>query len=348
MRVALVVPVARARGADTAAQLERMWPCVEHARALARQGADVTLFVDGPRSGIEPLGDGARVRTVGLFAARVERLVLTAAATRPDILHLFHLRATPALLAACTVGRTVAAEYNGGPPWRRGSALIRTATRRLAVAFFTAPEIAAPFEEAGLAAPVATLPEVSSRRTSADRERARLRLGYEGEGLRLLVVGRRTREKGAACVIEAFAEITREVPDARLTWASWGGEVGDVSDPRIVVERVDDPQRMADLYAASDVMIHASHREICGTAFMEALQSGCPIAASDIPAFRANAIEGAVTLCPVDDAAAFARAALDLAARADARRRAREGFEAELSFDAIARRRLAVFERLLA
>lgn len=347
MRVAFVVPVPRDADADRAAHLERTWPCVEHARALARQGAHVTLFVDGPASGEEALGDGARVRFVRLVAGRPERLVLAAARSRPDVLHLFHLRATAALLAACaTRGCVVTAEYNGGPPWRRGNAVVRFATRGLDAAFFSARALAEPYVRAGLSAPVFALPQATSRRRTADRAAARTRLGYEGDALRLLVVARRTVDKGALCVVDAFRAITRTHPDARLEWASWGGDAGDVSDPRIRVSRIDDASKMADLYAASDVMLHPSHREIGGTSFMEALQSGCPVAASDIPTFRANAIEGAVELCPVDDAEAFARAALALFHRPDARTRAREGFAAHLSFDAIARRRLEVFERL--
>ena len=119
-----------------------------------------------------------------------------------------------------------------------------------------------------------------------------------------------------------------------------------VTDDRIHFERTDDRSRMADLYAAADVLLHTSRREICGASFSEALQAGCPIAASDIPAFRENAAPEAVALCPPGDARAFADAALRLVDRPDLREAARRHFESKLSFDAIARRRRALFATL--
>lgn len=349
----MIIPAPRAADATEEALLDRTWPTVEHARALGRLGVEVTLILDGPRRREVTLGD-ATARFVPAAGPSMHSLVLAAVRTNPDILHLFNLRNTSAALATAAFGGKIVAEYNGGTPtdrpWLRR--MSTTVSSRWAAIVFTAAEIAGPFYEAralSVRPALAELPEISSRLPyESNRDRAREVIGMSGDPL-VLVVGRREAPKDPHVSLDAFLRIAEARPGARLLWASWHGDAEQdriARDDRIRVERFDDPSSMSAAYAAADVMLHPSRREICGTSYVEALQNGCPIAASDIPAFRRNAVDGAVRLCPVGDANAFASAALELAADSGARDIARAHFDDQLSFDAIAKRRLALYRSL--
>ncbi len=356
-RVALVVPVpAPSRGPDdTASLLERTWPSVEHGRALAGLGVEVELFLAGPGFEDAPLAPGFTLR---IRPVPPTGLVDAAEARRPDLLHLFHLRGLPALLRAAAGSTPCVAEYNGGVPpdgvlKRR---LMRAATARLAGVMFTARAQAEGFRRAGAldpSTPVLELPELSSRLVPPSRAEARAALGL-GAGPVVVIVARVEAPKDPLCALRAFARIAERRPEARLEWAHRGGRDLDAvqslvaADPRLrgrVRLRADAPRdTIAQLWAAADLSIHASHREVCGTAFLEALGAGVPVAASDIPPFRAVAAGPAgpegVAFAPIGDDEALAAAGLGLLADPSAGPRARAHFERRLSFPALARRRL--------
>lgn len=356
-RVALVVPVpAPRRGPDDAASLlERTWPSVAHARALADLGVEVELFLAGPGYDDVVLAPGLALR---LRPVPPSGLVDAAEARRPELLHLFHLRGLPALLRAAAGPTPCVAEYNGGvpPEGRVKRRLMRAASSRLCGVMFTARAQAEPFHRAGAldpCTPVLELPELSSRLVHPSRAEARAALGLVGAPV-VVIVARVEAPKDPHCALRAFARIVERRPEARLEWAHRGGRDLDAvrarvaADPRLrgrVRLRADAPRDVIEqLWAAADLSIHASHREVCGTAFLEALGAGVPVAASDIPPFRAVATGPAgpegVAFAPIGDDEALAAAGLRLLDDPGAGARARAHFERRLSFEALARRRL--------
>jgi glycosyltransferase involved in cell wall biosynthesis len=93
-----------------------------------------------------------------------------------------------------------------------------------------------------------------------------------------------------------------------------------------------------------------SHHESAGYALIEALACGATPIVSDIPSFRRLTGGGSIgALAPVGDAAAFARALVDLAARPRAvlRRQAVEHFARDLPFDAVGARLLEIYAALV-
>lgn len=283
-------------------------------------------------------------------------LLQAAKALDPDVVHVFHILDVKTLLCAVAMFGRVFGEYNTGfPPASRPRALaLQQASRRAAGLFFTARAQVDEFIETGAIhhdAVIHEVPEISSllRPTTRADARRRLQLGDETT---VLVVARAAEGKDPRCAVRAFDRIRQRRPDARLLWACIERgplhrdleRVLEAEHPRrhrLIVGA--DPTEMADLYAAADVMLHPSHREACGTAFVEALQSGLRVVGSNIPPFAALARGNAARLAPVGDDEAFARAALDIMADAGAGARARRRFATALSFDRIAERKLAAY-----
>ena len=349
MRIALLVPVPARPGPVDLRAIHRHNSA--QARALARLGAEVHLFVDAPFAALER-DEGVYLHFVlgRIRAIPGAHLIASALSIRPDVLHQFHLLDVRTLALTSLAPTRAFAEYNTGPvPDRLARlAVMRAATRRLSGVFFTACEMASPFVAAGALAretPVIAVPEISSLVSSADRDDSKRALGLE-RALVILVVARAAEVKDPFTSLAAFDRIRAARPDAELIWAAI--EEGPLhrevslrvarSGGRMLVRT-----EMAPLYAAADVMLHTSRREACGTAFVEALSAGVPIAGSDIPPFRALSRGGAAKLCPVGDADAFARAALELAADEEARARARARYERALTFDAIAERKMRAY-----
>jgi glycosyltransferase involved in cell wall biosynthesis len=349
LRIALIVPVSsRERDRDRLRWIHRH--NLAQARALARLGAEVHLFVDAPFAAVEH-DDGIRLHFVRRRVPAIPGAHLVAAALllRPQVLHQFHLLDVRTLALSSLAPVRTFAEYNTGPVPHTSArrAVMRAATRRLTGVFFTAVEMAAPFVSLGAispAAPIVAVPEISSLVPAADREGSRRALGVRG--LLVLVVARAAEVKDPFTALEAFDRIKMRRPDATLIWAAI--EEGPLHrEVRMRVEKSGGRMllraEIAPLYAAADVMLHTSRREACGAAFVEALGAGVPIAGSDIPPFRALALGGAARLCPLGDPGAFAEAALELAADPEARRRARARFENALTFDAIAERKMRAY-----
>jgi glycosyltransferase involved in cell wall biosynthesis len=333
---------------------------VAQAAALAATGAEVDLFLDAPFS--RELRPAAGL-TIHLVASGAKRSVLVqrALSTQPDVLHLFHLLdlRTLALLAAARV--RAFGEYNGGMvPRGLRRIVLRAASRTVEGVFFTARPMAQPFVEQGaLSERVAIheVPEVSVIEPEVrERHAARARLNISQQALTVAVVGRASPEKDPLCALEAFRAILAQRADSRLLWAIQSGPLEDsihraVASDRALSDTValrrDVPSAdMPDVYAAADVMIHASHREVCGHALVEALAAGLPVVASDIAPHRALLRHDAGRLCPVGDPLSFGHTALTLATDSGARERARQRFASALSYPAIAQRKRQLYERL--
>jgi glycosyltransferase involved in cell wall biosynthesis len=96
---------------------------------------------------------------------------------------------------------------------------------------------------------------------------------------------------------------------------------------------------MESIYSSADFLLQASLREWSGLAIMEALSCGCIPVVSDIPSFRVLTANGRFgRLFPIGDDSAMANAVLECAEsdRARLASEARDFFERELSFEALA------------
>ncbi len=171
-------------------------------------------------------------------------------------------------------------------------------------------------------------------------------------------VGRLSAEKGLDTLIAAWPAVLDQVPRARLTLVGEGSErprleamilalglsdavtlPGPSPDPSITLRR-------------STLFVLPSREEGMSIALLEAMALGIPSVASDIPGNRALVESGTHgRLTPPDDPPALTRAIvahhLDPDAEAMARA-ARTRVEAEYSIQAVARRHLALFDRLIA
>jgi glycosyltransferase involved in cell wall biosynthesis len=108
--------------------------------------------------------------------------------------------------------------------------------------------------------------------------------------------------------------------------------------------------RMPDFYSAADLFVVGSHHEGSGYSLMEACACGAVPVVTDIPTFRlltGGAIAGA--LWTVGDGATFARALVDVSQRDLETERARlaDYFERELSWSAVGRRALEIYDDVL-
>ena len=350
MKIALVVPVAAGSDDDRAALLARHATSVAHAEALARAGATVHLVVHGSVDAVSALADGATLHAVSRWL-RGAGLVAYAEALQPDVLHLFHLLAVPAATRAALAPARVFAEYNGGGPPRRRLVrwLLKDATENFDGLLFTAEGNAAALLDAGALSPRTTIyevPEVSAHLPVAERR-------TDPDRRSVLIVSRFHPDKDPECALEVLREVARRNPAVRFVWAALDAAGGAAlmqaaaADPllsaRLRFEIAAPRSAMPQLYAAADVLLHTSRREVCGYAFVEALAAGVPVAASAIPPFSAMAVDRAVRLCEVGAPAAFADAVIDLLADPAASSVATRHFAEALSFDAIAARRLAVY-----
>jgi len=344
LRIAAVVPVRAAPDADLDALRRVHRTSLNHVAAWSRAGAEAHLLVHGPRAATVTI-DGATLHVLPKWR-RGAALIGAAEALRPDVLHLFHLLAWRVAAAAAVSGVRVFAEYNGGAPPRSRIArwLLADATDAFAGLFFTAAANAEPLLDAGALSPrtpIFEVPEVASDLPIAERRGRKM----------VLVVSRFHADKDPDCAADALERIASRRPDLKLVWASLDDRgsqaflrrLPDGLRRRLELRFALTPAEMAELYANAAVLLHTSLREVCGYAFVEALAAGVPIAASDIPPFRAMGTTSAVSLCKPGDAGAFAAAALRLIEDRCAGDVARAHYAAELSYDANARRRVAVY-----
>lgn len=151
----------------------------------------------------------------------------------------------------------------------------------------------------------------------------------EGDALTLGMVARLDPIKDHACAIRALAAVRRSLPGATLQL------VGDgllLQPLRALTESLGLGDAVRFLGARDDVYAHLQRwdlmlfasgpREGLGNAVIEAMACGLPVVASDLPPLREIAGEScAARWAPAGDAAALARAVVELAADLPARRR---------------------------
>ena len=172
-------------------------------------------------------------------------------------------------------------------------------------------------------------------------------------------VGRLAREKGLDTLIAAWPAVLADRPEARLTLIGDGPERARLEAQVAALGlggRVALPGATTDAAARLrefDLFILPSREEGMSIALLEAMALGMPLVASDIPGNRRLVIDGEHgRLAPADDPRALARAVLDR--WSDAERSiamaaaARESIDRSYSIDAVARRHIELFERLIA
>lgn len=190
------------------------------------------------------------------------------------------------------------------------------------------------------------------------------------EPRRLLFVGRFDRGKGADILLEAFAQVLREEPDARLTMAGRDHGIADSSGKRVnatdyIARRFPDPEKrrriewlgprtpeeLIELRRRSFCCVLASRYESFSMVTLEAMASGCPIVAPDvggIPELLRHEHSG--LLFPPGDADELAGALMRLmrspAMAADLGARAMGDANTRHSPTAIARRTLSFYREI--
>jgi phosphatidylinositol alpha-mannosyltransferase len=137
----------------------------------------------------------------------------------------------------------------------------------------------------------------------------------------LLFVGRLEQRKGLPTLLDAYAEVRRRRRDVRLVVVGdgamrWGYEryVESEGIPDVSFLGHVEPALLPRCYSSADLFCTpALGGESFGIVLLEAMSSGVPVLASDIPGFRQVVSSGRDgMLLPRDDSEAWARAILDL------------------------------------
>jgi glycosyltransferase involved in cell wall biosynthesis len=128
----------------------------------------------------------------------------------------------------------------------------------------------------------------------------------------ILFVGRQWERKGGPVVIEAFREVRKVVPSARLRIVGCTPEVGDEPGVEVLGRIQKDvsggEDRLADLYQTSDVFCMPSRFEPFGIVFVEAMLHGLPCIGTSRFAMPEIIEEGGTGwLIAEDDATALGR-----------------------------------------
>jgi glycosyltransferase involved in cell wall biosynthesis len=292
------------------------------------------------------------------------RIAEAVARLQPDVIHVSGLcfpHHINALHAALPDTPLLVRDHASAVPnlWHRQT--WKQALRHAAGFAFTAPAQAVPFVRSGVisaGAPIFAVPESSSHFTPGDAAHARSVLGVAGDPC-IAWVGRLNANKDPITVLHGFAQATAALPQAQL-WMCYGDAP---LLPRVRAMIRQDPalrgrvhllgalphERVELLLRTADFYVACSYNESTGFALIEALACGATPIVTDIPAFRAVLADGAYgELIPVGDAFALGRALVERASsRSSQQRLANRGyFEAELSFAALGRRLVSVYDQL--
>lgn len=134
----------------------------------------------------------------------------------------------------------------------------------------------------------------------------------------VLAIGRLIEQKDHATLLDAFARVHDEHPDARLAILGWG-RLEDATKEHARALGLDDvvlvPGRVepAAWLARADVFAHTSRWEGFGIVLLEAMLAGLPVVATRVSAIPEIVVDGTTgVLVPVGDFAAVAAALSDL------------------------------------
>ncbi|MFJ9952492.1 glycosyltransferase [Kitasatospora sp. NPDC091207] len=148
----------------------------------------------------------------------------------------------------------------------------------------------------------------------AERRAARIALGLDLDAPLAVCVGRLSRQKGQDVLLDAWPEVLRLVPQARLALVGTGPEearlaaaVRESAEPSRVrlAGEVADPRPWL---AAADLVVLPSRWEGMALAPLEAMAAGRPVLLTDVPGAREclPPAERKIAVVPPEDAAALA------------------------------------------
>jgi glycosyltransferase involved in cell wall biosynthesis len=144
----------------------------------------------------------------------------------------------------------------------------------------------------------------------ASRASIRSELGLDPAATVFLNVGRHEFQKGHRFLLEAMASVVREVPDAvLLILGREGNETSDIldliskHDLKAQVRVMGDRRDVNRILRAADVFVFPSLYEGFGGALIEAMATGLPVVASDLPPVREVLGDIGVLVPPADPAA---------------------------------------------
>jgi glycosyltransferase involved in cell wall biosynthesis len=183
-------------------------------------------------------------------------------------------------------------------------------------------------------------------RTGRTASEARERFGVRG-GPVLLFLGRFAEEKGLPVLVDAFAAVRRRFPRAILLMAGAREVPGEtvlerlrpmLEDPEsgLLAPGIVPPAEVGDLFAIADVLVLPSINatESFGLVQIEAMLSGVPSVASDLPGVRQPVrLTGMGEIAPIGDPAGLARSILRVLEHPERYRRPREEIRALFSTD---------------
>jgi glycosyltransferase involved in cell wall biosynthesis len=346
--------------------LERYFTLSGWGEALHTAGAGAVLTVQRfhrsariARNGVDYIFTSAG----GLGLARM------VAAVRPDIAHVNGLifpgrtwllrRAVPATTAIVVQNHSDGGAV-GRAPWLR---LLGRASRGAADGYlFAAAEHADAWRKAGFIAPYQRVDQVMVASTTLRpiaRAAAREATGTSGSPA-VLWVGRLNANKDPLTVLDGFERSLAHLPDAMLTMIYSTEELLAQVQLRVASApalrarvRLVGPvphERIAMYFSAADLFVVGSHHEGSGYALMEACACGAVPVVTDIPTFRLLTGGAAGALWPAGNAAVFASALADVGARDLQIERARlaDHFSRVLSWEAVGRRALEIYEDVVA
>ncbi|HMH50159.1 MAG TPA: glycosyltransferase [Candidatus Acidoferrum sp.] len=335
--------------------------------------SEFRLSIAAPRPLLDALAPdlaGVRLDTLDveaesfLHVGRLRRLAAFMRRIRPDVVnpHLFRTTAVAAPLArAIGIGRVVET-YHGREAWRqgalRGRFLVDRTIARLVTRVIAVSRGAADFLIHGKGYPAHKVVVVPNGRDltrftpGAHREAVRKELGLDRDAPVVGVVGRLETQKGHVYLLDAWPEVVRAHPDARLLVVGEGSlhealrrqaRDAHVADSVIFTGFRSDVPRILD---ASDVLALPSLHEGMPLTVIEAAAAGRPVVATAVDGTPEVVRDGETGyLVPPADPAALSRALLavlgdpDAAARMgrEAHRWAHERFDVEAHVEATAR-----------
>jgi glycosyltransferase involved in cell wall biosynthesis len=313
------------------------------AARVARNGVEYVFVEDDVRPAVAR-ADADVVHVNGLaFAARTWRL----------------RRALPSSTAIVVQNHSDTGPMGRAPLQRIVGAIARGAVDAF---LFAADEHVDRWRRAGFVGsrqPTYQVMEASTRVAAVERDAARATTGVAGRPA-LLWVGRLNANKDPLTVLEAFERSVDALPDATLTMIYGADDLlrevrARIEESSVLASRVRlvgpvSHERLPAFYSAADLFVLGSHHEGSGYALIEALACGAVPIVTDIPTFRLLTASGSLgALWSAGDAAACARAIAAVAARkvSDERRRVLDHFARDVSWRAIGRRALAIYDQVL-
>lgn len=340
------------------------------ARALAGRSHHVTLVQDAPFDAefVDPYHANVRwllvqpgritkaARAVAAAAGRpfpaahgvATRFAAAVAAQLSDVIHGFDLGAYPTVAALGAIANAAKIPlilhfHGGGPPrTSSGRAAAKAALGSASAALFTTRSHAQPFVAAGVLDPT-IIHEVNELSTDFAFV-SETRTGLSGRPV-IVSTGRLEAVKDPLTTIEGFAQFRKAVPGAHLHLAYATDSLLPSVRKLLTMHSIGnavtlhgklDLAGVESMLGRAHIFVQSSTREVCGTAVVEALATGCPPVVTDIPAFRSVLGPGfARQLFPVGNPVGLSAAlqkAWSLASRSSARAR----FDEALSWPVLA------------